>query len=105
EIRDVPERQRSIRATFDHTWERLNADEQNAFMRLSVFRGGFTIQAAQVVAGAGVRSLRQLANKALVQVSPDNRHDIHELLRQFGTEKLIASGEEEAIQAQHAAYF
>jgi predicted ATPase len=105
DIRDVPERQRSIRATFDYTWERLTGDEQAVFMRLSVFRGGFTIQAAQTVAGATVRSLRQLVNKALVQVSPDIRHNIHELLRQFGEEKLFASDEQTTIQAKHAAYF
>jgi predicted ATPase len=50
EFRDVPERQRSIRATFRATWERLTADEQAAFRRLSVFRGGFTVEAAQAVA-------------------------------------------------------
>ncbi len=74
-------------------------------MRLSVFRGGFTVQAAQTVANADVRSLRQLANKALIQVSHDNRHDIHELLRQFGAEKLAASGEQFTIQAKHTAFF
>ncbi len=105
EMRDVPERQRSIRATLDYTWERLTADEQAIFMRLSVFRGGFTVQAAQAVASAGVRSLRQLANKALVQVSLDGRHDIHELLRQFGAEKLAASGKQDDIQAKQADYF
>ncbi len=105
EMRDVPERQRSIRATFNYTWGRLTSDEQAIFGRLSIFRGGFTDQAAEAIAGAGVRSLRQLANKALVQVSPDGRHDIHELLRQFGAEKLSVSGEHEDIQAKHAAYF
>ncbi len=105
DMRDIPERHRSVRATFNYTWERLTADEQAVFMRLSVFRGGFTIQAAQAIASAGVRSLKQLANKALVQVSPDGRHNIHELLRQFGAEKLTLSGEQPTIQAAHAAYF
>lgn len=105
EMRDVPERQRSIRATFEHTWERLTEDEKTVFMRLSIFRGGFTGAAAQAIAGAGVRSLRQLTNKALVQVAPDGRHDIHELLRQFGAEKLTALGEAKTVQAKHAAYF
>jgi predicted ATPase/DNA-binding CsgD family transcriptional regulator len=105
EMRDVPERQRSIRATFDHTWERLTEDEKTVFMRLSIFRGGFTVAAAQTIAGASVRSLRQLTNKALVQVAPDGRHDIHELLRQFGAEKLATSGEEATLRPKHAAYF
>ena len=71
EMRDVPERHRSVRATFDLTWGRLTDGEQCALMRLSVFRGGFTVEAAQAVADADVRNLRKLANQALVQVSPD----------------------------------
>jgi predicted ATPase/DNA-binding CsgD family transcriptional regulator len=105
DLRDVPERHRSVRATFDYTWGRLSADEQQMFMRLAVFRGGFTREAAQAVAGADARALRKLANKALVQVSPDDRHDIHELLRQFGAEKLAASGEQPQLQTRHAAFF
>ncbi|MEO8392987.1 MAG: LuxR C-terminal-related transcriptional regulator [Chloroflexota bacterium] len=105
EMRDVPERQRSLRATFGRTWERLTDDEQRVFMRLSVFRGGFTVDAARAVAETDVRALRKLANKALVQVSPEGRHDIHELLRQYGAEKLAASGEEGAIEEKHAAFF
>ncbi len=105
EMRDVPERHRSVRATFDLTWRRLTDGEQCALMRLSVFRGGFTVEAAQAVADADMRDLRKLANQALVQVSPDGRHDIHDLLRQFGAEKLAASGEQPDIQARHAAFF
>ena len=93
EIRDVPERQRSLRATFGRTWVRLSDEEQRVFMRLSVFRGGFTVDAAQVVADADVRALRRLVNKALVQTAAGDRHDIHELLCQFAAEKLAASGE------------
>src|SRR6185369_13037240 len=51
EMRDVPERQRSIRATFNQTWERLTQDEQAVFMRLSIFRGGFTFKAAERITG------------------------------------------------------
>lgn len=105
EMRDVPERQRSVRATFDHTWERLSADEQQAFMRLSVFRGGFTVEAAKVVAEADRHALRKLANKALVQVTSDERYDIHELLRQFAAEKLGALGQQSQMQAKHTAFF
>ncbi len=105
EMRDVPERHRSIRATFDLTWNRLTDGEQCALMRLAVFRGGFTVEAAQAVADANMRNLRKLANQALLQVSPDGRHDIHDLLRQFSAEKLAASGEQPAIQAKHAAFF
>lgn len=105
EMRDVPERHRSLRATFDWTWERLTEKEQAVFMRLPVFRGGFTVKAAEDIAGADVRTLRQLANKALLQIAPDYRHSIHELLRQFGAKKLAESGEQADTQAKHAAFF
>src|SRR5262249_30584301 len=44
-------------------------------------------------------------NKALVQTAPEGRHDIHELLRQYGMDKLVASGEQSQIQVEHAAYY
>ena len=86
--RDLPERQRSVRATFNYSWARLAEAEQNVFMKLSVFRGGFTAEAAQAVAGADVRILRRLVSKALVHLRPDGRYDIHELLRQYGVVQL-----------------
>jgi predicted ATPase/DNA-binding CsgD family transcriptional regulator len=105
DLRDVPERHRSIRATFDRTWERLSAAEQQVFMRLSVFRNGFSLEAARVVTGAGPKDLRGLANRALVQISRHNRYEIHELLRQYGAEKLAESQEQEAVLARHAVFY
>jgi hypothetical protein len=103
DMRDMPERHRSIRATFERTWQRLTADEQAVFARLSVFRGGFDLPAAQAVAGANARHLRALSQKALIQIAQRERFAIHELLRQFGESQL---GEElPAIQSKHAAYF
>ena len=58
EAREAPERPTSIQAVFDHSWSMLEQTEQEIFMLLSVFRGGFTREAAQRVAGA---SLQQLA--------------------------------------------
>ena len=54
EMRDVPERHRSIRAAFDHSWSLINDSEREVFMRLSVFRGGFARDAAYQVAGASL---------------------------------------------------
>lgn len=106
EMRDIPERQRSIRATFDRTWERLTPEEQHVFMRLSVFRGGFTIDAARAVADADARTLRKLANKALIEAAGDARHAVHELLRQYAESKLAASAHEmDATADRHAAYY
>ncbi len=48
-LSDVPERQRSIRAVFDHSWDLLTEREREVFQQLSVFRGGFTRDAAQKI--------------------------------------------------------
>ncbi len=64
---DLPERQRSMRAVFDYSWSHMTEAEQDVFMKLSVFRGGFTRDAAQAVAGANLRVLMSLINKSLIR--------------------------------------
>jgi predicted ATPase len=72
EVRNVPERHRSIRAVFDTSWGRLSEAEQDVFAQLSVFRGGFTREAAQEVTAtreglpASLRMLATLSNKSLL---------------------------------------
>jgi predicted ATPase/class 3 adenylate cyclase len=106
EMRDVPRRQRSIRAIFDHSWNGLSSAEASAFKQLSVFRGGFNRAAAQKVAGATIRIMSALINKALLTRDESGRFQIHELIRQYAAEKLdenepdaLATGE------RHATYF
>ena len=105
-MRNAPERLRSIRAVFEATWRRLTEDEQQVFRRLSVFRGGCTREAARQVASAELRTLAGLVDKALLWHHPEKgRYEIHELLRQYATEQLEASGEGERIQIVHRDYF
>lgn len=104
EMRDVPPRQRSIRAVFEPTWQRLGAAERDAFMRLSVFRGGCTRQAAQTVSGASLPVLQGLVNKAVLSYTAQGRYQIHELLRQYAGERLAAAGGAEAARDAHCAY-
>jgi serine/threonine protein kinase/DNA-binding SARP family transcriptional activator/predicted ATPase len=110
EMLDLPERQRSMRAVFDYSWQQLSAEEQRIFMNLSVFRGGFTRPTAQAVAGANLRALRTLAAKSLLAVTrrsqgQGERYEIHELLRQFGAEALKKAGEAEATNGRHSDYY
>jgi predicted ATPase len=105
DARDVPERQRSVRAAFDYSWQRLSAEEQQVFMKLSVFRGGFTRNSAQTVAGAGLSVLRRLVSKSLISMRLEGRYGIHELLRQYGEEKLEASAEAESTRDAHGEYY
>ncbi|MFW5748193.1 MAG: LuxR C-terminal-related transcriptional regulator [Chloroflexota bacterium] len=105
QLRDVPERHRSIRATIDYSWNSLSDSERAIFRKLAIFRGGFTEDAATTIAGANVRVLRRLVNKALIYARPSGRYEIHELLRQYGEEQLEDIGEAEAVHAAHARYF
>lgn len=106
ELRDVPARQQSIRAVFEYSWTRLTADEQNTFKQLSVFRGGFTREAAQAVTGTGLRPLTTLVNKSLARRKPDGRFDMHELLRQYAASFLAKTPtEQENVQRSHALYY
>lgn len=105
EARDMPERQRSVRAAFDYSWQRLGANDQQAFSRLAVFRGGFSRRAAQQVAGAGLRTLRTLLEKSLITAEGSDRYTVHELLRQFAEEKLEAAGQDGPIRDAHSRYY
>ena len=102
EIRDVPDRHRSMRSVFSSSWRYLDPDEQDCFSKLSVFRGGFTRQAAESVAGAQLRTLRRLVHKSFIVYNKQGRYEIHELLRQYGNEELIASGQEEVTRQAHS---
>src|SRR5262249_10299794 len=82
-IRDLPERHRSIRAVFDHSWKLLTLEERQALQRLSVFRGGFTREAAAQVAGASLGGLSALVTKSLLHRTIQGRYDVHELVRQY----------------------
>lgn len=102
---NLPERHRSIRAVFAHSWSLLSGEEQGVFGRLAVFRSGFTRDAAQAVAGASLRTLAALVNKSLVRCDQTGRYNLHELLRQFADEQLAASNERTATHAVHGTYY
>jgi predicted ATPase/class 3 adenylate cyclase len=103
---DMPERHRSVRAVFDYSWRMLDSSEQALFARLSIFRGGFTREAAAAVAGASVRDLSRLVRQSLVVSDPEQgRFGVHELLREFGAEHLESSGDAEATTMAFLAHF
>ncbi len=85
-VRNIPERQRSMRATFEYSWQLLSPAEQTAFRRASVFRGGFDREAADAIVGTAL--LAALADKSLLYRARSGRYGVHELLRQYAEEKL-----------------
>lgn len=106
DLRDVPERHRSIRALFESTWSLLTEQEKEVFMRLSVFRDGFEREAAQEVTGASLRTLTHLVNKSLLRRDPNGRYFAHVLLRQYAQERLH---QDSALKMEtykaHAVYY
>ncbi len=104
--RDVPERQRSMRTVFDHSWRLLTESERTALQGLSVFRGSFTRQAAAEIAGATPRDLKSLMHKSLLNRTPAGRYGLHELLRQYAAGYLTGdAAAREAVSDQHGTHY
>jgi DNA-binding SARP family transcriptional activator/predicted ATPase len=104
--RNVPERQRSVRATFEHSWALLSDRERQIFARLSVFRGSFKADAALPIVDAPAADLDALVTRSLVRRLAGDRYQVHELLRQFAAEKLAALPVEVAASSErHAVYY
>jgi predicted ATPase/DNA-binding CsgD family transcriptional regulator len=104
--RDLPPRHRSLRAVFDSSFERLEKNLQDIFIRLAVFRAGFTLAAARKVAAADLPALLALVDKSLLRRDPaSGRYSLHGLLGQFAAEKLAAAGEIPALRNAHAAFY
>jgi predicted ATPase len=122
--RDLPERQQTLRNTIAWSYDLLEQDEQQLFRRLSVFAGGFTLEAVQAVCvfeafetsspaqadeGAVLEQMAQLLDKSLVQaqqsIGGEPRFTLLETIREYATEQLAASGEEATVQKRHAHYF
>jgi hypothetical protein len=106
EMTDMPERQRSLRAAFNHSWRMLNQHERTVFAQLSIFGGGFRCDAAQAVCGALLPDLQALVNKSLLYRTPTGRYEVHELLRQFAAEHLgLIEEDYHRAHDRHSAYF
>jgi predicted ATPase/DNA-binding SARP family transcriptional activator/DNA-binding CsgD family transcriptional regulator len=113
-FRTAPQRHRTLRATLDWSYVLLSEAEQVLFRRLSVFAGGWTLEATEAV-GSGVGEggdldpLSRLVDKSLVAVEEDEhgvmRYTMLEPVRQYAGEKLRESAEEEAVQSRHAGFF
>ena len=106
EMRDLPERHRSLRAVFDHSWRLLSEREQAALRALSVFRGGFDREAAASVAGADLALLAALVDASLVRRQAGGRFEMLDVLRVHAAEHLATAPEEaRAVRDRHAAHY
>jgi predicted ATPase/transcriptional regulator with XRE-family HTH domain len=104
-MRDIPERHRSIRATFDHSWNLLSDEERWALCQLAIFNGGFERNAAQQVAGATLPLLASLSAKSLVRRTESGRYDLHEVIRQYALSHLNDNPRKLEPYARHCEYY
>ena len=106
--RDVPDRQRTLRATIDWSYNLLQATEQGHFTRLAVFVGGFTLEAAEAVTGATLDDLAALLDQSLLRAEdgPDGgrRFAMLETIREYAVELLETDKDVERLRQRHAEY-
>ncbi len=103
--RDVDERHATLRATIAWSNDLLDEDEQRLFRRLSVFRGGCTLETAEAVCDADLDTLASLLDKSLIRRRTgrlgEERYWMLETIREFAAEQLEASGEADDVRRQH----
>ena len=102
--RDAPERQRTLRATIEWSYELLTDEEKLLFARLAVFRGGCTLEAAEEVVEANLDALQSLVDKSLLRHSGE-RFWMLETIREYAAERLEQFEDAEALRRRHAEYF
>ncbi|WP_119726849.1 BTAD domain-containing putative transcriptional regulator [Thermomonospora amylolytica] len=113
--RDVPQRQRTLRATIDWSWELLTGPERAVLRRLAVHADGCSLEAAEAVcAGDGVPAedvadlLARLVDRSMVVVAGDARGSRYRLLESvaaYCAERLREAGEAERVRSRHDRYY
>src|SRR3954447_16208161 len=113
QARDLPARQQTLLHAISWSYDLLMADEQAVFKRLSVFVDGCSLEAAEAVCAAelsnGLDVVASLVDKSLVwreeQADGEPRLRMLETIREYAAEQLADSGDADAVQERHAAYF
>ncbi len=102
----VSERHQSLRAVFEYSWSVLTDGEKHTLLAISVFRGGFSQEAAERVAKCSAELLSALVDKSLLRKDYSNRYEMQELIRQFAEAKLRESLKiYQEIRERHGEYF
>jgi diguanylate cyclase (GGDEF)-like protein len=87
-MKDIPVRHRSLRAAFNHSWKILPELEKDAFRRLSIYQGEFSLDDAMATTGASIGVISRLVDRSLIQKNSSGYYLIQPVLRQYVVEKL-----------------
>ena len=104
---DAPDRQHTLRNTMDWAYQLLDRDEQAAFAALSVFAGGWTLDAAEAVCGVSLDPMAALVEQSLIRQADMSsaRFSMLETMRSYAHDVLVASSRFEDIACRHAHWF
>ncbi|HEX9351356.1 MAG TPA: adenylate/guanylate cyclase domain-containing protein [Gaiellaceae bacterium] len=103
--RDAPERQRTLRGAIEWSYELLEPGDQELFRRVSVFRGSFSLEAAETVCDADLQTLESLVVKSLLRRWGSGRLGLLDTIREYALERFNESPEAETIRDRHAEFF
>ncbi len=103
--RNAPERQRTLRATIEWSYDLVDEPSRDLFARLSVFAGSFPIEAAEDVCGADLDGLASLVDTSLLKPIGDDRFLMLETIHEYAVERLDASHEGDELRRRHATLF
>ncbi|MBW8741317.1 MAG: hypothetical protein JF623_01520 [Acidobacteria bacterium] len=101
--RDVPERQRTLRATIEWSYDLLDPELQRVFARLGVF-ATFTLEAAEAVADATLEDVDALVEASLLKPMRGDRFLMLETIREFALDRLAANAEEATVRERHLRF-
>jgi predicted ATPase len=102
--RDAPERQQTLRAAIAWSYDLLEEREQAGVARLSVFSGGWTLEAAEAVCECDLEMLASLVDKSLVR-EREGRFSMLETIREFARDRLTEQEPDGRSLRRHAEYF
>ena len=103
--RDLPERQQTLRETIAWSYQLLDSREQQAFARLGVFAGGWTLEAADAICEVDVDDLASLIDKSLVVGDEHGRYGMLETIREYASERMTEAESDRATCRRHAEWF